>query len=123
METCYGVHSLINGSTPLYWALAAFSVSYLDGYQLAARPLSTQRTEQTQNKRAHTSIPRVEFEPTILTFERTTIVRSPDCAATVMGLLPSASVHKGRNSVVTKLRGLTPRVNYTDRATAACRRN
>jgi hypothetical protein len=35
----------------------------LDGDQPVARPLSTHRTTQTQNKRKQTSMPRVGYEP------------------------------------------------------------
>jgi hypothetical protein len=40
---------------------------------------------QTQNKHKQTSIPRVEFEPTILAFERAKTVHALDGAATVIG--------------------------------------
>jgi hypothetical protein len=39
------------------------------GDQAVARPLPTHRTTQTQNKRTQTSMPWVEFEPTIPAFE------------------------------------------------------
>jgi hypothetical protein len=39
------------------------------GAQPVARPLSTHRTTQTQNKRTQTSVPQVGFEPTIPAFE------------------------------------------------------
>jgi hypothetical protein len=55
------------------------------GDQPVARPLSAHRTAQTQNKRTRTSMPRVEFEPTIPMFERAKTVHALDCAATVMG--------------------------------------
>jgi hypothetical protein len=54
--------------------------------------------EKKQNKRAQTSI---GFEPTTPVFER---------AATPITIL-----------ITNKLYGLSPRANYTDRATAACR--
>jgi hypothetical protein len=40
------------------------------GDQPVARPLPAHRTAQTQNKRTHTSMLRVGFEPTIPVFER-----------------------------------------------------
>jgi hypothetical protein len=55
------------------------------GDQPVARPLLTHRTTQTQNKRTQTSMPRVEFEPTIPAFERAKIVYALDRAATVIG--------------------------------------
>jgi hypothetical protein len=51
------------------------------------RPLPTRRTTKTQNKRTQTSMPRVEFEPTIPVFERAKTVHALDCAATVIGSL------------------------------------
>jgi hypothetical protein len=58
----------------------------LTGDQSVARPLPTNRTAQTQNKRTHTSMPQVEFEPTIPVFEGTKIVHALDRAATVIGI-------------------------------------
>jgi hypothetical protein len=52
------------------------------GDQAVARPLPTQRTTQTQNKRTQTSMPRVEFEITIPASERAKTVHALDCAAT-----------------------------------------
>jgi hypothetical protein len=49
------------------------------GDQPVARPLST------QNKPTQTSIPQVEFEPTIPAFERTKTVHALDCAAILIG--------------------------------------
>jgi hypothetical protein len=57
----------------------------LTGYQPVARPLPTQRTTQTQNKRTQTSMPRVEFEPTIPAFEQAKTVHTLGRAATVIG--------------------------------------
>jgi hypothetical protein len=51
------------------------------GDQPVARCLPTQRTTQTQNKRTHTSIPWVGFEPTIPAFERAKTVHALDSAA------------------------------------------
>jgi hypothetical protein len=55
------------------------------GDQPVARPLPTQTTTQTQNKRTQTSMPRVGFEPTILVFERPKTVHASDRAVTVTG--------------------------------------
>jgi hypothetical protein len=55
------------------------------GDQPIARPLPTQRTTQTQNKRTQTFIPRVGFEPTIPVFERAKTVHALNLAATVIG--------------------------------------
>jgi hypothetical protein len=60
------------------WTLAAFQFLCLYtvdmtpymGDGTVAKPLPTHRTTRTQNKRTQTSIPRVEFEPTIPVFER-----------------------------------------------------
>jgi hypothetical protein len=50
-----------------------------------ARPLPTQRTTKTQNKRIKASMPWVGFEPTIPALELAKIVHALDGAATVMG--------------------------------------
>jgi hypothetical protein len=55
------------------------------GDQPFARPLPTHRTTQTQNKRTHTSMPRVGFEPTIPAFEPAKTVHDLDRVATVIG--------------------------------------
>jgi membrane protein DedA with SNARE-associated domain len=55
------------------------------GDQLLARPLSTHRTTEAQNKRTHTFIARVGFEPTIPVFERVKTVRALDRAVKVIG--------------------------------------
>jgi hypothetical protein len=55
------------------------------GDQSIARPLPTHRTTQTQNKRTQTTMPRVEFEPTIPVFEQAKTVHAFDRAATVIG--------------------------------------
>jgi hypothetical protein len=54
------------------------------GDQPVARPLSTHRTTQTQNKRTQTSMPRVGFESTTIVFERAKTVQALDRAATVI---------------------------------------
>jgi hypothetical protein len=51
----------------------------------AAKPLPTDITAQTQNKRTQTSMPRVGFELINTVFERTTAVHALDRAATVTG--------------------------------------
>jgi hypothetical protein len=55
------------------------------GDQPVARRLLIHRTTQTKNKRIHTSIPSVGFEPTIPVFERAKTVHALDCSATVIG--------------------------------------
>jgi hypothetical protein len=55
------------------------------GDQPIARPLPTNRTTQTQNKRTQTSMPRVGYEPTIPMFERMKTVHALDCAAALIG--------------------------------------
>jgi hypothetical protein len=55
------------------------------GDQSVARPLTTHRTTQGQNKRTQISMPWVGFEPTIPLFERAMRVRALDRAATVFG--------------------------------------
>jgi hypothetical protein len=55
------------------------------GDPLVARPLPTHRTAQTQNKRTQTSMPQVQFEPTIPVFERTKTVHVLHRAASVIG--------------------------------------
>jgi hypothetical protein len=56
------------------------------GDQPVARPLSTHRATQTQNKRTQTSMPPMGFEPTIPVFERAKTVHALDHAATVIGI-------------------------------------
>jgi hypothetical protein len=60
-------------------------------------------------------MPEVGFETMIPAFELSKTVHATDLAATVIGWM-FITVYK------TKLRGLAPQANYTDRATAACRR-
>jgi hypothetical protein len=57
------------------------------GDQPVAKPLPTHRTTQTQNKCTQTSVPLVEFEPTIPMFERAKTVHALDRAATVFGAI------------------------------------
>jgi hypothetical protein len=89
------VHSSV-ALQPFCWALASSSVSlsfYTDGRtpwtsdQPVARPLPTYRTTQTQNKRTPTSMPRVEFEPTIPASKRAKTVHALNRSATVIGIL------------------------------------
>jgi hypothetical protein len=55
------------------------------GDQPVARPLPTQRTTRTYNKRTQTYMPCVGFEPTIPVFERARTVHALDRALTVIG--------------------------------------
>jgi hypothetical protein len=55
------------------------------GDQPIASPLPAHRTAQTQNKRTHTSMTQLGFEPMIPVFERAQTVHALDRAATVMG--------------------------------------
>jgi hypothetical protein len=81
-------NSSISGSAALCWTLPAF-FSFLilytigrtprTGDQPVARPLSTQKTTQTQNKRTKTSMLRVGLEPTIPAFERAKPVQRGHC--------------------------------------------
>jgi hypothetical protein len=82
-------------STALRWALAVFSVSCIfyavgrtpcTGDRPVARPLPTHKTTQTYNTHAQTSMPQVEFEPTIPAFEETDTVHTLEGAATVIGI-------------------------------------
>jgi hypothetical protein len=63
------------------------------GDQAVARPLSTHRTVQTQNKRTQISMPWVGFEPTIPTLERMRTVHASVHAATVIGIYLLAGMH------------------------------
>jgi hypothetical protein len=68
------------------WPLFSFFIflhsrqDSLDGDQPVARPLPTQRTTQTQNKRKHIFMPQVGFEATITMFERAETVHALDGA-------------------------------------------
>jgi hypothetical protein len=75
-------------------ALASFSVFLIlhtigrapwTGHQPVAWPLPTHRTTQTQNKRTQSSVPPVEFEPTISVLEREKTVYACDHATSVIG--------------------------------------
>jgi hypothetical protein len=89
------IHSfIINCSTALHgpWPLLQFrNLLHTDSRnpwrtdQPVARPLSTYRTTQTQNKCTQTSMPWVGFESTIPGFEWVKTVDALDRAATVNG--------------------------------------
>jgi hypothetical protein len=64
------------------------------GHQPVARPLPTERTPSTQNKRTQPSMPRVGFEPTIPVFERAKTVHVLDRAAAVIGDSPLSLLKK-----------------------------
>jgi hypothetical protein len=72
------------------WRLVQFLKLYTVGRTLwtgdqpVVRPLPTHRTTQTRNQRTETSMPRVEFEPTIPMFERAKTGHALDRAATVI---------------------------------------
>jgi hypothetical protein len=68
--------------------------------QPVARPLPTNRTAQTQNKRTQTTVPQVEFELTIPVFEWATTVQALDHEATVIGT-KSEIVNENVDSVAT----------------------
>jgi hypothetical protein len=55
------------------------------GDRPVARPLPTHRRTQRENKRTHTTMPRVGFEPTIPLFERAKTVHALDRSGTVIG--------------------------------------
>jgi hypothetical protein len=91
---CYLIHSLINQwlYKPLCWAWPALqfrNLYYTVGStpwtsdQPVARPLPTHSTTQTQNKRTHTSMPWVGFEPAIPAFELVKTIHALDRAATM----------------------------------------
>jgi hypothetical protein len=94
LSVCLSVCPPIYGSTVLlldFGCLFSFLILYKVGMTLwtgdqpAARPLPTQRTTQTQNKRTKTSMPGVGFEPMIPAFKRAKTVHASDRAATVIG--------------------------------------
>jgi hypothetical protein len=75
------------------WSLFQFPNLYTvgrtrwTGDQPVARPLPTQRTTQTQNKRTQTCMPWVGFEPKIPASERGTTIHTLDREVTVIGIL------------------------------------
>jgi hypothetical protein len=74
---------------------------------LVTRPLPAQ--DGTDTEGTQISLPRMGYEPTYLLFEKEReTIHTLDRAVTVIGYR-------------TKPRGLSPRANYADRATAACR--
>jgi hypothetical protein len=75
------------------WVLAAFLVSwyYVQSKGLIEKGISPTQslyihTEHKQNKRTQISLPRVQFQPTILVFERAKIFHALGRSATVIGL-------------------------------------
>jgi hypothetical protein len=74
------------------WPLIQFLNLYTVGRtpitrnQPVIRPLRKHRTTQKQNKRTQTSMPRVEFEPTIPAFEGARTVHALDRTVTVIGM-------------------------------------
>jgi hypothetical protein len=83
----------IYGSTALFWALAAFSVSwsFTQSVGLLARGISSSQgrylhTEQHKNRiNTHTSMSQLGFEPMISVFEQEKMVHTLDGAAIVIG--------------------------------------
>jgi hypothetical protein len=80
------------GPWPLFQFLDLYTVGRTpwNGDQPVARPLPTHTTTQTQNKRTHTFMPQVGFEPTIQVFELAKTVHASDHAAIVIGMLSSS---------------------------------
>jgi hypothetical protein len=76
------------GPCPLFSFLILYTVSRTPwtGDQTVARPLPVHRTTQTQNKCTQTSMPPVEFEPTIPASEQTKTVHALDRASIVTGV-------------------------------------
>jgi hypothetical protein len=82
----YGSTALVDLGRFFSFLIYTQSVGLLGrGDEPVARPLPTERTTQTQNKRTQTSMPRVAFEPTITVFQRAKTVHVSDRAATVIG--------------------------------------
>jgi hypothetical protein len=77
------------GPWPIFQFLNPYTVGRTPwtGDQPVARPLPIHRTTQQhkQNKRTHTSMPRVGFEPMIPVFERAETVHALDREPTVIG--------------------------------------
>jgi hypothetical protein len=61
------------------------------GDQSVARPLTTYRTTETQNKHTQTSMTQVGYEPTIPVFEWEKTVHALDLPATVIGSATACS--------------------------------
>jgi hypothetical protein len=76
------------GPWPLFQFLKPYTVvrTPWTGDQPVARPLSTHRTTQIQNKRTHTSMPLVGFNPTIPVFQQAKTFHALDHTATVIGV-------------------------------------
>jgi hypothetical protein len=71
---------------PLFSFFIPYTVDRISwtGDQPVARPLLIHSTIQTQNKRTHTSMPRLGFEPTTIVFERAKRVHALNLVATVI---------------------------------------
>jgi hypothetical protein len=78
------------GPCPGFSLLIIYSVGRTPwtGDQPVTRPLPTRRTTETQNRGTQTSMPQVEFEPTIPAFvsERAETVLALDRMATVFSI-------------------------------------
>jgi hypothetical protein len=95
----------------------------LSSDQFVARPLSKHRTTQTQNKLIHTPNIRVlsgirTHDPSVRASDESSYLRPRGYCDR---LINNYSFPKTKR-LKTKLRGFSPQENYTDRATAACRR-
>jgi hypothetical protein len=87
------------GPLPLFSFLMLYTVGRtpLTGDQPVARPLPIHRSVQTQNKRAHTSMPGVGFEPTTTEFELAKTVHALDRAATLIGAFLNYAQNNSRH--------------------------
>jgi hypothetical protein len=85
--TVHSLYSSFVGPWPLFCFLILYTVDMTPwtGVQPVARPRPTRRTTQTQNKRIHTSMPWVGFEPTILAFKRAKMVHALAREVTAIG--------------------------------------
>jgi hypothetical protein len=75
----YGSKALVDLGRFFSFRLLGQGISPLQGRYLHAE-------QHKQNKRTHTSMPRVGFEPTIPVFERAKTVHALDRAVTVTGI-------------------------------------
>jgi hypothetical protein len=89
------------GPCPLFNFLILYTVGRTPwmGDQSVARPLSTHRTTQRQNKRSQSPMPWLGFEPTILVFEGAKTVHALDGAPTVSG---HSAALGSKNSLINK---------------------